>query len=463
MTRVWTLAAILSLFVIAPSHALAQSENSPLSVAAGGLINPRGFTFGSEDELIVAETGTGGEDIASEVVPDPLGPYRGGPTGQISSITDGCPTPLVTGLPSARGAGGQTLGPVAIAVIDDQIYVLESGGGAAHAHSEQPAGIYNVTSGSPVLVADLGAWLRENPVSTPPEPALDPDGEWSAMAAEPDGTSFVVVESNSEQVVRVGLDGSITRIADLSAGNQTPTALAIGSDGAIYVGNLSAPPYAAGSANVIRIGADGTTEVVWSGLTMVTGLAIDQQGTLYAAELSASRERPPVIQPGTGRIVRQTGADAFEEVVTQLNLPTAIAFGPEGALYVSLPLVGADAGSGQILRADIAGTLPIRAEDSDLASPSCGSASESTLIKVSDLGIEPPSITITVGATVTWRNTGEFDHAVTSDPASALQWDSGPLRPGEEFSQTFDEPGSYTYFDGLFPDHTGSIEVVATP
>jgi plastocyanin len=83
------------------------------------------------------------------------------------------------------------------------------------------------------------------------------------------------------------------------------------------------------------------------------------------------------------------------------------------------------------------------------------------LIKISDLGLDPPSVTVTAGTTVTWRNTGEFDHAVVSDPASPVQWDSGPLRPGEEFSQTFDQPGTYPYADGVFPDHTGTIEVVS--
>jgi plastocyanin len=61
---------------------------------------------------------------------------------------------------------------------------------------------------------------------------------------------------------------------------------------------------------------------------------------------------------------------------------------------------------------------------------------------------------------VTWRNTGEFDHAVTSGPDSPEQWDSGEIRPGEEFSRTFPEPGTYPYYDGLFPDHTGTIEVI---
>jgi plastocyanin len=240
-----------------------------------------------------------------------------------------------------------------------------------------------------------------------------------------------------------------------------PTSLAIASDGTLYVGHLTSAPFTAGTATVIRILPDGTTETVWTGLTMITGLAVGPDDQLYAAQLSEGRDRPPFFVPGTGRIVRQTGLDSGEEVATQLNLPTAIEFGPDGALYVSLPAVGGESGSGQILRVDTSATLPLRGEDFDLATPACLSSTEAVLVKVSDLGFDPSTITIQVGATVTWRNTGEFDHAVASDEGSAIEWDSGVMRPGDEFSITFDQPGTYPYFDGLFPERTATIEVVA--
>ena len=192
---------------------------------------------------------------------------------------------------------------------------------------------------------------------------------------------------------------------------------------------------------------------------MITGLAVGPEGQLIAAQLSEGRDRPPFFVPGTGRIVRQTGLDAGEELVTQLNLPTAIEFGPDGALYVSLPAVGGDSGSGQILRVDLSATLPVRGEDFDLAPPACLASTDEALVMVSDLGFDPSTITIQVGASVTWRNTGEFDHAVASEDGSVIQWDSGVMRPGDEFSVTFDQPGTFAYFDGLFPERTGTIEV----
>jgi plastocyanin len=429
-------------------------------VAAGQLVNPRGFAFDATGSLLVAEAGVGGEQISEEVAA-PVGPYAGGPSGQVSRVENECPAVIAGGLPSSRGAGAEMLGPNAVAVVGDRIFVLDSGGGDAHGNPDQPAGIYELTSGSPSLVADLGGWLRANPVAEPPEDDFDPEGVWYAMVADAAGEAFWVVESNSEQIARASLAGEISRVADLSAENQVPTAIAAGPDGSLFVGHFPAEPYTAGSATVMRVEPDGGTETVWTGLTMVTGLAVDSNGALYAAEFSGGRDEPPYFEPGTGRIVRQTGPDSFEEVVTQVNLPGAIGFGPDGALYVSTPAVGADGATGVVLRLDLAQALPIALGMMQFTTPTCGGTEPVTTIKVSDLGFDPPSLTIAAGTTVTWRNTGEFDHAVTSDPASPVQWDSGELRPGEEFSRTFAEPGSYPYFDGLFPDHSGTIEVVA--
>lgn len=460
-SRILSSLAALTLALTASPIAAQTQPPQPVTVVAGGLVNPRGFTFFGSGELTVAEAGTGGEQVALEAVPPPTGPYTGGPTGRVSRIVDGCPVSIVEKLASARSAAGETAGPAALAQVDGRLIMLSAGGGAAHGNPDSPAGVYDITDGEPALVADLGAWLRENPVASPPAAALDPDGSFYDMAGDPAGAAVFVSESNGEQILRVGLDGSISRVVDLSAEDLVPTALAVGADGSLYVGHLTSAPFTAGSATVVKVFPDGATETVWTGLTMVTGLAVEAEGELYAAQLSDGREQPPFFVPGTGRVVRQTGLDSGEEIVTQLNLPTAIEFGPDGALYVSLPAVGGDSGSGQILRVDLTASLPLRAGDFDLTPPACLAQTDAVLIRASDLGFDPSAVTVSVGATVTWRNTGEFDHAVASEATSPMQWDSGVLRPGDEFSVTFDQPGTYPYFDGLFPERTGAIEVVA--
>jgi plastocyanin len=70
----------------------------------------------------------------------------------------------------------------------------------------------------------------------------------------------------------------------------------------------------------------------------------------------------------------------------------------------------------------------------------------------------PDTVRVAVGEAVVWRNTSDIDHTVTADPrraeldgsvrlpAGAQPFDSGDMRPGEEFVHVFDEPGEYTYF-----------------
>jgi plastocyanin len=80
-------------------------------------------------------------------------------------------------------------------------------------------------------------------------------------------------------------------------------------------------------------------------------------------------------------------------------------------------------------------------------------------VSVVDFAFEPGTVSVPVGATVTWTNTGSRPHTVTADDGS---FDSGRLDPGEQFSQTFDQPGTFSYHCGFHPEMQGSI-VVAEP
>jgi plastocyanin len=77
-------------------------------------------------------------------------------------------------------------------------------------------------------------------------------------------------------------------------------------------------------------------------------------------------------------------------------------------------------------------------------------------VSVVDFAFEPATVTVPAGATVTWTNTGSRPPTVTADDGS---FDSGRLDPGEQFSQTFDQPGTFTYHCGFHPEMQGSIVV----
>src|SRR5215212_1690693 len=78
-------------------------------------------------------------------------------------------------------------------------------------------------------------------------------------------------------------------------------------------------------------------------------------------------------------------------------------------------------------------------------------------VQVVDFAFEPGMLTVPAGATVTWTNAGSRTHTVTADDGS---FDSGRLDPGEQFSQTFDQPGTFTYHCGFHPEMQGAIVVI---
>jgi len=80
-------------------------------------------------------------------------------------------------------------------------------------------------------------------------------------------------------------------------------------------------------------------------------------------------------------------------------------------------------------------------------------------VSIASLAFGPAAITIPVGTTVTWTNNEDaIPHTSTSDDGI---WDSATLDPGEQFSFTFDEPGTYTYFCRIHPSMQATIVVEA--
>jgi plastocyanin len=69
----------------------------------------------------------------------------------------------------------------------------------------------------------------------------------------------------------------------------------------------------------------------------------------------------------------------------------------------------------------------------------------------------PSRLEIEAGTTVVWTNQTDVSHTVTGTDLSFE--DSGPFGLGESFSQTFTEPGTFSYFCSPHPFMTGTIVV----
>lgn len=78
---------------------------------------------------------------------------------------------------------------------------------------------------------------------------------------------------------------------------------------------------------------------------------------------------------------------------------------------------------------------------------------------MSSWSYSPATITIPAGTTVTWHNTGSQAHSVTSRDHL---FDSRLLDEDDEWSYTFNTPGTYRYFCVPFPFMKGTIVVTAS-
>jgi plastocyanin len=84
------------------------------------------------------------------------------------------------------------------------------------------------------------------------------------------------------------------------------------------------------------------------------------------------------------------------------------------------------------------------------------SAQDDMTVSIQDFFFSPDQMTVSPGTTVTWTNDGQQPHTSTADDGT---WDSGTLQPGDDYSFTFDDPGTYTYHCSIHPDMTATIKV----
>jgi sugar lactone lactonase YvrE len=344
---------------------LAQLPQCPtsanVSVFATGLNNPRGLKFGPDGNLYVAEGGIGGTDPACVVNPA-VGPYTGSPTNaRVSRIINGVPTPVGDPLPSSQTSpesGSLISGVSDVAFIGNTLYALIAGAGCSHGVPTIPNEVIRLNDdGSWTQIADLSAYQKANPVKNPDPADFDPDGTWYSMIAV--RGDLYAVNPNHQELVRISpTTGEVHRVVDFSVqypGSTNwigPTAIAL--HGNFYVGNLGPFPIVEGSCKIFKVTPSGQIKVVAEGFTTVVGVAFDQRARMYVLENTTNppgNTGPLFPTPCTGKVVRIDPSGKKTVIASGLFLPTAMTFGPDGALYVSNVGFGPPpVGLGQILK-----------------------------------------------------------------------------------------------------------------
>ena len=318
--------------------------NVTVTEFASNIAYPRGIKFGPDGDLYVATAGTGGSTTTTcvQVIP-PVGPYAGGNTASILKISpEGDVTTVADQLPSDINAMGFTMGVADVEFIGNTLYALLVAG-CSHGNPDYPSSVIKVNGdGTWSVVADLSDYMANHPVAAPEEDDFEPDGTPYGMVNV--RGALYAIEANHGELVKITTSGMITRVLDFSAhfGHVVPTSVSY--HGNFYVGNLGTFPLVQGSSNIYKVTPGGEVTIWAKNFTGVLGVAFDSQHRMYVLETSAGGGPIPM----TGRVVRVNNDDSRDVIVDNLFFPTAMTFGPDGALYIAN--MGFGPPTGQILK-----------------------------------------------------------------------------------------------------------------
>ena len=278
-------------------------------MVATDLINPRGFGWGADGTLYLTLAGWGGD---MHIAAGPGFTADVGLTSSIVTVANGCVTPVVQGLVSAKWEEPDWVwGTMDIAFLDGVPYVLVSGAGPTWVSPTSRSGVYKLNGdGSMTLVADLTTWKATHP---PKFIAPDYSSDGSLFDLEAAGGNLYLADAVGGQVLKVTPAGDISIVADLSDQHPVPTGLAVDADGNVYVGYETTPPYADGSSKVTKIAPDGTISDAWTGLTRVGDVVLGPDGSaLRHRALDEQHRHRSLRSPGhrSGRQADRTGQPA---------------------------------------------------------------------------------------------------------------------------------------------------------
>lgn len=103
-----------------------------------------------------------------------------------------------------------------------------------------------------------------------------------------------------------------------------------------------------------------------------------------------------------------------------------------------------------------AGTGSSSADSEAAPSGDTGGDESADQVEIAEFLYEPEAVTVDAGTELTWTNADAAPHTATADDSS---FDTGTLEKGDSESQTFDKPGTYTYYCRFHAFMNGTVAV----
>ena len=349
-------------------------KTASLKVVAFGLNQPKKITIGPDGDLVVALSGDG---AAPSTCTDGTQQSCLDNSGAIDLITPGGNVKtILSGLPSVSsgGPGAEATGPSEARFVHGHLQVLFQ-----NTNIDPTTGDETYGSGGSLL-GDLVAFSRHHTSRIeaafgPFEAANNPDngagigvtlGLESAIDSDP--YSFVpyhhgwaVADAAGNDLLWVSPHGKISVLAvfptipevvppgtlgpsqtspETVQAQAVPDSIAVGRDGALYVGELGGFPFGVGSSSVYRVYPGHAPKLFATGFTSIGDIAFDQHGNLLVLEIDQLGLNDPALggpglpTPGAlisiGRAGKQTTL-----ATTGLEFPTGLAVGCHDTAYIS--------------------------------------------------------------------------------------------------------------------------------